>query len=76
MPSNSTQHDKEHVCQDPMQNLHVLLLGPKPRKNSGSHIDASHSRQPLVAGERLVRCEVNAVMGCRTRARRLERVCG
>ena len=62
MPSNSTQHDKEHVCQDPMQNLHVLLLGPKPRKNSGSHIDASHSRQPLVKGERLVRNEVNAVM--------------
>ena len=38
------------------------LLGPKPRKNSGSHIDASHSRQPLVKGERLVRNEVNAVM--------------
>ena len=34
-------------------------------KNSGSHIDASHSRQPLVKGERLVRYEVNAVMrGC------------
>ena len=33
-----------------------------PRKNSGSHIDASHSRQPLVKGERLVRHEVNAVM--------------
>ena len=32
------------------------------RKNSGSHIDASHSRQPLVKGERLVRYEVNAVM--------------
>ena len=31
-------------------------------KNSGSHIDASHSRQPLVKGERLVRYEVNAVM--------------
>ena len=28
----------------------------------GSHIDASHSRQPLVKGERLVRYEVNAVM--------------
>ena len=36
------------------------------RKNSNSHIDASHSRQPLVKGERLVRYEVNAVMllGC------------
>ena len=33
-----------------------------PRKNSGSHIDASHSRQPLVKGERLVRYEVNAVI--------------
>ena len=32
------------------------------RKNSGSHIDASHSRQPLVKGERLVRYEVNAMM--------------
>ena len=33
-----------------------------PLKNLGSHIDASHSRQPLVKGERLVRYEVNAVM--------------
>ncbi len=32
------------------------------RKNSRNHIDASHSRQPLVKGERLVRYEVNAVM--------------
>ena len=32
-------------------------------KNWGSHIDASHSRQPLVKGERLVRYEVNAVIG-------------
>jgi hypothetical protein len=32
------------------------------RKNLRSHIDASHSRQPLVKGERLVRYEVNAVM--------------
>ena len=31
-------------------------------KNCISHIDASHSRQPLVKGERLVRYEVNAVM--------------
>ena len=44
----------------------VKLLGPKPRKNSGSHIDASHSRQPLVKGERLVRNEVNAVMSYRS----------
>jgi len=38
-------------------------VGPQGvRKNLGSHIDASHSRQPLVKGERLVRYEVNAVM--------------
>ena len=29
--------------------------------SASSHIDASHSRQPLVKGERLVRYEVNAV---------------
>ena len=44
------------------------MLGLRePLKNSGSHIDASHSRQPLVKGERLVRYKVNAVMkvkGC------------
>ena len=40
----------------------TLLLGQMPRKNCRSHIDASHSRQPLVKGERLVRYEVNAVM--------------
>ena len=31
-------------------------------KNCESHIDASHSRQPTVKGERLARNEVNAVM--------------
>ena len=40
----------------------VFVGARKPLKNSGSHIDASHSRQPLVKGERLVRYEVNAVM--------------
>jgi hypothetical protein len=40
----------------------VDMLDIAVRKNSGSHIDASHSRQPLVKGERLVRYEVNAVM--------------
>ena len=40
----------------------MLCWGHGPRKNSGSHIDASLSRQPLVKGERLVRYEVNAVM--------------
>jgi hypothetical protein len=41
---------------------HDEVGAPEPRNNSGSHIDASHSRQPLVKGERLVRYEVNAVM--------------
>ena len=42
---------------------YILLVGTrKSLKNSGSHIDASHSRQPLVKGERLVRYEVNAVI--------------
>ena len=45
-----------------------LLQSPSPfcgswsmklLKNCESHIDASHSRKPLVKGERLVRCEVN-----------------
>jgi hypothetical protein len=40
----------------------VIVGARRSRKNSGSHIDASHSRQPLVKGERLVRYEVNAVM--------------
>ena len=31
-------------------------------KNCVSHIDVSHSRQPLVKGERLVRYEVNTVI--------------
>ena len=43
-------------------NMCVTVGSQGPRKNSGSHIDASHSRQPLVKGERLVRYEVNAVM--------------
>ena len=41
------------------------MLDIAVRKNwgrGGSHLDASHSRQPLVKGERLVRYEVNAVM--------------
>ena len=40
----------------------VEVGNPSSHKNSNSHIDASHSRQPLVKGERLVRYEVNAVM--------------
>jgi len=45
--------------------MRVFRVGDQGRhKNSGSHIDASHSRQPLVKGERLVRYEVNAVILC------------
>ena len=36
--------------------------GTSPRTNSEIHIDVSHSRQPLVKGERVVRYEVNTVM--------------
>jgi len=48
-----------------MPKQHNLYFRWKPasfRRNSGSHIDASLSRQPLVKGERLVRYEVDAVM--------------
>ena len=46
----------------------VVYVGTlRSLKNCGSHIDASHSRQPLVKGERLVRYEVNAVMKCNRR---------
>ena len=38
------------------------IVGANPHKNSEIKIDVSHSRQPLVKGERLVRYEVNAVM--------------
>ena len=42
--------------------MSILIGAQELHKNSGSHIDASHSRQPLVKGERLVRHEVNAVI--------------
>ena len=55
-----------HICVQSLINpecIYVLwLLAPRCLKNWVSHIDASHSRQPLVKGERLVRYEVNAVM--------------
>ena len=41
-------------------------------KHSGSHIDASHSRQYLVQGERLVLYEVNAAMSSLTRCENRE----
>jgi|NorSeaMetagenome_1021524.scaffolds.fasta_scaffold93049_1 hypothetical protein len=52
------------VCKvDPaVQHIFYTVGSQSPHKNLGSHIDASHSRQPLVKGERLVRYEVNAVM--------------
>ena len=42
--------------------MHLMCWALLARKNYGNHIAASHSRQPLVKGERLVRYEVNAVM--------------
>ena len=54
-----------HLSEGSQSYQDVALLfvgGQSPRKNLGSHIDASHSRQPLVKGERLVRYEVNAVI--------------
>ena len=55
--------------------IHGVIVGTlRLRKNWRSHIDASHSRQPLVNGERLVCYEVNAVMHpCRRRALPLRR---
>ena len=50
---------KEHIHQATMR---TWKLDTAVHKNWESHIDASHSRQPLVKGERLVRYEVNAVM--------------
>ena len=53
--------ERQHNC-----HARGILLEPlldiAVRKNWESHIDASHSRQPLVKGERLVRYEVNAVI--------------
>ena len=37
-------------------------MGQISHKNSEIHLDVSHSRQPLVKGERLVRYDVNTVM--------------
>ena len=37
--------------------------GPRgPEKKSEIRIETPHSRQPLVKGERLIRCEVSAAM--------------
>ena len=42
--------------------LFATSVGTEAPQKFRTHIDASHSRQPLVKGERLVRHEVNAVM--------------
>ena len=51
----------------------VMCWDTKSHKNSEIHIDVSHSRQPLVKGERLVRYEVNTVMqgGCLPHGRKV-----
>ena len=49
--------------------LQKSCWGTRPRKNSEIHIDVSHSRQPFVKGERLVRYEVNAVTAQSLRAK-------
>ena len=54
---DTNRHKETHT------HTHLAIVGTQGSlKNSGSHIDASHSRQPLVKGERLVRYEVNAVI--------------
>ena len=57
---------RAHTAKPPPQDSRMLLVRSvgtrKSLKNCGSHIHASHSRQPLIKGERLVRYEVNAVM--------------
>ena len=58
-------HNRKNVRPRASREYRSSMLGvgsQSPRKKIGSHIDASHSRQPLVKGERLVRYEVNAVM--------------
>ena len=61
---NPAQHSKEsiHAHNERHHEYGWAVLDIAVHKNWGSHIDASHSRQPLVKGERLVRHEVNAVM--------------
>ena len=57
------------------QTLKTIVGTQGSLKNCISHIDASHSRQPLVKGERLVRYEVNAVMAITFAARSLAKHC-
>ena len=65
MKSHAT-HQVDDSSEEAPKNTGIANVGGQgPHKNSNSHIDASHSRQPLVKGERLVRYEVNAVMTIR-----------
>ena len=67
--ANRTQRAQDVLVAVAAMTIEVRLRGVivgtlRLRKNWRSHIDVSHSRQPLVKGERLVRYEVNAVMVC------------
>jgi hypothetical protein len=71
---NKTLQSKTQSCFTWGVTITSFVVGTlKSLKNSGSHIDASHSRQPLVKGERLVRYEVNAVMS--QHAKNLKSLC-
>ena len=57
------RHRQTHTYSTRIHSIrNASLLDIAVHKNWESHIDASHSRQPLVKGERLVRYEVNAVI--------------
>jgi hypothetical protein len=62
IPGTSSQRGRRHCDAQPQVLLVLRCWGTRPRKNSEIHIDVSHSRQPLVKGERLVRYEVNTVI--------------
>ena len=69
----SKAHNEHHRMQSlSAQSLRVWAFALQKYR---SHIDASHSRQPLVKGERLVRYEVNAVMSASLCVRAAELLC-
>ena len=57
MPQHLTHTSHTHKHSQQMYDV-----GAQLPKNGANHIDAHHSRQPLVKGERLVRYEVHAVI--------------
>ena len=59
---DQNQHSSVSVDEFPAAFVRFVVGTRRSLKNCISHIDASHSRQPLVKGERLVRYEVNAVI--------------